>query len=423
MEPDLIIQRFSNPHFSTFMDVGIKEGRIVCLNEHRPDSLSGGNIIEAHGRVLLPGFIEPHIHLDKAYLLNQMKEEALTVQQAMASTLELKRTFTKEDIESRSVQVIRQAIAHGVTHMRCHVEIDPIVKLIGLEVMLELKKRYHNALTLQIVAFPQEGIIKQSGTEELLRTALQLGADVVGGITYQDPNLEEHLSIIFKLARIFNKPLDLHVDFSDDPQMLAILTIIQMTHEHGMQGRVSVGHLTSLGSLPYEQAKEICKSIADAGIHVMCLPATDLYLNGRGDDHRPRRGLTPVSLLLEQGVNVIFGSNNIQNPFTPFGTADPLDTGLLLAQTAYMGSKQDVVTIAEMATTRAAQALQIDHYGLQVGAYADLVLCDAFDLRSVVYERAPRLYVWKKGKLVASTMKQTTFYHENVALDERKVGS
>lgn len=414
MQPDLIILAFSNPHFSTLMDISIQEGRIISLQEHLPNDPNKGTakqVINAKGRILLPGLIEPHIHLDKAFLLNHMTQDANSVEQAIATTLELKRFFTKKDIMARSIQVIQQAIAHGVTHMRCHVEIDPIVGLLGLIVMLELKELYLHQITLQIVAFPQEGIAKQPGTAELLNQAMQLGADVVGGITYQDEDLEAHLSTVFNLAKTFNTPVDLHVDFSDDPSMLAILTIIRMTHEYGMQGRVSVGHLTSLGSLPYEQAKAICRSIAEAGIHVMSLPATDLYLGGRGDDHRPRRGLTPVSLLLEQGVNVIYGSNNIQNPFTPFGTADPLDTGMLLAQTAYMGTKQDVVTLIDMATTRAAEALEIANYGLRVGADADLVLFEASNLRSAFYERSPRRYVWKRGQLVASTEKQTTFYH------------
>jgi cytosine deaminase len=417
MQPDMIILAFSNPHFSTLMDIGIHEGKIIHLHEHLPNkanTLNAGQVIDARGRMLLPGLIEPHIHLDKAFLLNQMTKDANSVEQAIASTLELKRSFTKNDITARSTQVIQQALAHGVTHMRCHVEIDPIVGLIGLEVMLALKERYHQQMTLQIVAFPQEGIAKQPGTAELLTQAMQLGADVIGGITYQDPDLEEHLSTVFNLAKAFNKPVDLHVDFSDDPSMLAILTIIRMTHEYKMQGRVSVGHLTSLGSLPYAQAKAVCTSIAEAGIHVMSLPATDLYMGGRGDDHRHRRGLTPVSLLLEQGVNVIYGSNNIQNPFTPFGTADPLDTGLLLAQTAYMGSKQDVVTLIEMATTRAAEALELTNYGLHVGADADLVLFEARDPRVAFYERSPRRYVWKQGQLVASTEKLTTLYHEQI---------
>jgi cytosine deaminase len=414
MQRDLIILAFSNPHFSTLMDIGIENGKITYLQEHlpnHPNTPSANQIIQANGRILLSGLIEPHIHLDKAFLLNQMTQDVNSIEQAIATTLELKRFFTKKDITTRSMQVIQQALAHGVTHMRCHVEIDPVVGLIGLEVMLELKELYRDQITLQIVAFPQEGITKQPGTEELLLQAMQLGADVIGGITYQDLDLEAHLHTVFKISKTYNTPIDLHVDFSDDPSMLAILTIIRLTHEYGMQHRVSVGHLTSLGSLPYEQAKTISKAIGEAGIHVMSLPATDLYLGGRGDDHRHRRGLTPVSLLLEQGVNVIYGSNNIQNPFTPFGTADPLDTGMLLAQTAYMGSKQDVVTLMDMATTRAAEALEIANYGLYVGADADLVLFEASNLRSAFYERSPRRYVWKRGQLVASTEKLTTFYH------------
>jgi cytosine deaminase len=294
--------------------------------------------------------------------------------------------------------------------MRCHVDIDPVMKLTGFEVMLKLKQQFQDALTLQIVAFPQEGIYKQPGTAGWLEQALQQGADVVGGITYVDPDLQKHLHYVFGLAQKFNKPLDLHVDFSDDPQMLAILDVIRLTHDYGMQGQVSVGHLTSLGSVPRAHAKEICKAIAEANIHVMTLPATDLYLNGRGDDYRIRRGLTPIDLLLEQGVNVIYGSNNIQNAFTPFGTADPLDIGLLLAQTTYMGSEKDAKLLVEMITNRAAQALLLQDYGIAIGANADLVLCDGRDIRNVLYNRSDRLGVWKQGKQVASTEKYVTLY-------------
>jgi cytosine deaminase len=393
------------------MDIGVKNGIITYLEEHQPLGFPiNCKIVDANGNVLLPGFVESHIHLDKAFVLQQLKEEAITVEQAIANTMKLKHSFTIENLEERSVQVIQKAIAHGVTHMRCHVDIDPIMKLTGFEVMLKLKEQFQDALTLQIVAFPQEGIFKQPGTAGWLEQALEQGADVVGGITYNDLDLQKHLHYVFGLAKKFDKPLDLHVDFSDDPQMLAILDVVRLTHEYGMNGRVSVGHLTSLGSVPRAQAKEICKVIAEANIHVMTLPATDLYLNGRGDEYRIRRGLTPIDLLLEQGVNVIYGSNNIQNAFTPFGTADPLDIGLLLAQTTYMGSEQDAKLIIEMITTRAAQALLLQNYGIVIGAHADLVLCDAKDIRNVLYNRSDRLGVWKKGKQVASTEKYVTLF-------------
>ncbi|RTE06447.1 cytosine deaminase [Paenibacillus whitsoniae] len=410
MNPTLRIQRFTNPGYPHAMDAVIQGGRIASIQPHQDLADDDATSIDARGRLLLPGLIEPHIHLDKAFLLPHMKEDVSSIAEAIASTAVLKRSFTKTDIAERAKQTLYQAIANGVTHMRCHVEIDPIVRLLGMEVMLELKAQFQDRITLQIVAFPQEGIAKQPGTEELLRQAMALGADAIGGITYQDEDVEMHLRTVFNLAREFGTPIDLHADFSDDPQMLAIRTIIHMTEAYGLQGRVSVGHLTSLGSLPPAQAEPICQAIAKAAIHVMTLPATDLYLNGRNDTHRLRRGLTPVAMLLKQGANVIYGSNNIQNPFTPFGTADPLDTGLLLAQTAHMGSKTDALTLLDMATTRAANALGIRNYGLRVGADADLVLFEATDPRSALYERAPRSFVWKRGQLVASTSKTTAFY-------------
>jgi cytosine deaminase len=287
--------------------------------------------------------------------------------------------------------------------MRCHVEVDPVIGLIGMETTLALKERLRDVIDLQIVAFPQEGIFRDGVTQGLMERAISMGADVVGGITYNDRDLGEHLDFVFRLAQKNGLPVDLHADFSERPDQLAILEVVKMTERFGMQGKVSVGHLTSLGAVRKVRAEAIAEAIAKAGIHVMCLPVTDLYLNGRGEEPATGRGLTPVRLLLDKGVNVVYGSNNIQNAFTPFGTADPLDIGLLVAQASHMGSEQDAKIVVEMATTRAAAALGLDSYGLRVGADADLVVCQAQDVRTLLYRRPEREKVYKRGKLVAET--------------------
>jgi cytosine deaminase len=380
------------------MDVGIEKGTITYLSKTRKEGPQANQVLEAGGKVLLPGFIEPHIHLDKAYLLDQMKQDATTLDDAIRLTGNLKKNFTKEDIKERSIKVLEKCISYGVTHLRTHVEVDPIVGLMGMEILLTLKEQYRDRIDLQLVTFPQEGIFQQKGTKELMEESLRMGADVIGGIPYNDRNPIEHLDFVFELARKFGKPLDFHVDFSDNPNQLTIKDIVHRTQTYGMEGRVSVGHLTSLGSVPYEEAKKIAADIAKADIHVMTLPATDLFLNGRGDKEKVRRGVTPVKLLLESGANVIIGTNNIQNPFTPFGTGDPLDVALLLAQVAQMGTLKDSETLLDMTTVHAARALGISSYGIILNQPADLVLFDTKNIRNVLLERPKRLGVWKRGR-------------------------
>lgn len=394
---DTLFHRVSVQYFDCEMDVGVQNGFITYLSKANEQIPTAKKTIKANGRVLLPGLVEPHIHLDKAYLLDQMKQDATTLDEAIHVTADLKKQFTKEDIKQRSIKVLENCIGYGVTHIRCHVEVDPIIGLKGMEVLLELKKEYADRIDLQLVTFPQEGIFQQQGTAELMEESLIMGADVVGGIPYNDLNPIDHLDFVFELANRFNKPLDLHVDFSDNPEQLDIKDIISRTHKYKLEGRVSVGHLTSLGSVPYDEAKKIAAEIAKADIHVMSLPATDLFLNGRSDLERVRRGVTPVKLLLEEGVNVIVGTNNIQNPFTPFGTGDPLDIAILLAHVAQMGTLKDSETLLDMTTTHAARALGIPSHGIALHNRADLVLFDTVNVRNVLLERPNRLGVWKNG--------------------------
>ncbi|MGM0875404.1 MAG: amidohydrolase family protein [Bacillota bacterium] len=394
---DTLFHKVSIQNCDHVMDVGVQNGRITYLSKAEEQVPHAKQIIKADDSVLLPGLVEPHIHLDKAYLLDQMKQDATTLDEAIRLTGDLKKGFTKEDIKQRSIKVLENCLTYGVTHLRCHVEVDPIVGLKGMEVLLELKEQYSNRIDIQLVTFPQEGIFQQKGTAELMEESLIMGADVIGGIPYNDPNPLGHLDFVFELAHRYDKPLDFHVDFSDDPNQLAIKDIISRTQAYEFEGRVSVGHLTSLGSVPYDQAKQIARDIAKADIHVMSLPATDLFLNGRNDKERVRRGVTPVKLLLEEGANVIVGTNNIQNPFTPFGTGDPLDIALLLAHVAQMGTLKDAKTLLDMTTTHAARALGIRSHGIALNNPADLVLFDTKNIRNVLLERPKRLGVWKKG--------------------------
>lgn len=400
---DILFTKSADLVSGPLRDVGVKDGKITYIANHSGAVPESREICCLDGKLLLPGLVEPHIHLDKALLLERMAEDVTELRQAIEVTSYLKQSFTAEDIYERAMRIIKQAVSKGITHMRCHAEIDPVIGLTSMEAMVALRQQLKGILDIQVVAFPQDGLFQDKRMPILMKEAVALGADVIGGITYMDADLSGHLELVFGLARQYGLPVDLHVDFSDNPHQLAIQDVIQATRKYGMQGKVSVGHLTSLGAAERGDAERIASALAEAGIHVISLPLTDLYLNGRGDHKGDYRGLTPISLLLKHGVNVIYGSNNVQNAFTPFGTTDPLDVGLLLAQTSHLGSARDARQLIHMATAGAAAALGLSGYGIRIGSDADLVVCSAKDARSLLYERPERERVYKKGRLVSQT--------------------
>src|SRR5689334_22058802 len=315
------------------VDIAIVGPRIVGVDTA---ARTAHRTVDLGGRLVTPGLVESHIHLDKALLSDRVTSTAGTLEEAIRLTGEAKRAFTIEDIRERARRVLDVAVRAGTTAMRSHVEVDPIVGLTGIEAMLPLREEYAPALDLQLCAFAQEGIIKAPGTEGLLRRALTMGADLVGGCRYNDTDGAEHIRIVFALATAFGVDADFHVDFADEPEHLHVREIAAQTVRAGWQGRVTLGHLTELGAVPLFRQEEIIAEIVDANLGVICLPATDLYLMGRGDDFNVRRGLTPVKRLLAAGVPVALASNNIRNPFTPVGAADLAHMAFLASVAAHM---------------------------------------------------------------------------------------
>lgn len=390
------------------VDIYIRDGIIeriepAAVRGEEGCGLAGAaRVLDAAGRIAAPGLVETHIHLDKAFLSERLPRPASGLGEAIAMTAALKPGYTAEDVTARSRRALARALSFGVALLRAQVEIDPILGLLSLESALALKAELAEVMRLQLVAFPQEGIFNRPGTAELLREAVRRGADAVGGIPYNDRDPIEHLDFVFRLAAEAGLPVDLHLDFSDDPRQLTIRDVIRYTREFGLEGRVCVGHLTSLGSVVPDEARRIAADMAEAGIHVFVLPATDLYLNGRGDTHAVRRGIAPVGLLLEAGVNVCFGTNNLRNAFTPFGTGDPLDIALLLAQTAYMGTEADALRLLGMCGGRAAAALGAAGWGVRVGAPADLTLIAADSVADLICDRPRDRILLRRGKRITA---------------------
>jgi len=393
---DLLLRECRLPDGEATVHVAIAGGRIASIGSEAP---AAREVIEVDGRLVTPGLVEAHIHLDKALLHDRISATAGTAAEAIRLTGAAKRHFTVDDIRARARRVLDMAVANGTTAMRSHVEVDPILELSALEAILPLKAEYAPAIDLQICAFAQEGILKAPGTEGLLRRALTRGADLVGGCPYNDTDAVEHIGIVFALAQAFDVDVDFHIDFFDEPEHLHVRDVIEATVGAGWQGRVSVGHLTELAALPLPDQEGIIADLVAARIGVIALPTTDLYLMGRGDDVNVRRGITPIRKLLDAGVAVALATNNVRNPFTPVGTADLADLPFLATVAAHMGTAREMRMLLETITVHPARMLRLPDYGLAPGCRANLVVWDCETPEDAVATPPPRILTVKDGRV------------------------
>jgi cytosine deaminase len=376
------------------VDIGFKDGRIAAIEPH----LAGeGPEEELGGRVVLPGFVETHIHLDKSCLLGRCQCEKGTLDEAIALVAQAKRGFTVEDVYERASRTLEKSILQGTMRMRTHVEVDPRVGLTSFHALRRLKKDYAWAIDLQICAFPQEGLLDDPGCEEVIISALEQGADVVGGSPYMDKDSHGQIARVFEFARRFDIDIDLHLDFGLDPSHLDVEEVCRKTDEYGWGGRVAVGHVTKFSSVPSDRFAELARRLADAGVAVTVLPATDLYLNGRDYERDVPRGVTAAHRLVAQGVTCSISTNNVLNPFTPFGDCSLVRMANLYANVTHAGSTAEMSTCLDMVTVQSARILNLSDYGISVGNPADLVVLDADSRAGVVSEVAPVLVGFKAG--------------------------
>ncbi len=405
---DLLVKNVRIDDAKPLADIGIKNGKIAAIET----GISGDadEVIDAGGRAAIPGLIEPHIHLDKALLHRRQPPVQGTLAEAIRITGMLKGKQDREDVLARSRRVLDMAVKNGTTAMRAHPDVDLIQGLLGVETLLELKEEYKHLLDIQAVAFPQEGIIKSTGTYDLMEEAMRMGADVVGGCPYNElswDDTQRHIDMVFDLAQKYDAAVDMHADFADDAsdrRFSAAAHIARKTIDINYQGRVSLGHVTSLGALDPEQAKPIIDLLHQAHISMVTLPATDLYLGGRNDTKNQRRGLTPIRLLNSHGVNLAYSSNNIRNAFTPFGNADPLIIGNMLAHVAQFGTLEHQAEILRMGTENAAKAIGIEStYGLAVDKQADLIVLDTYKVADALLDMPVRSWVIKRGRITVVT--------------------
>jgi len=380
---------------ASVVDIGVDGGRIAAIE---PDLPAEGLELELGGRLVSPGFIETHIHLDKSCILDRCKAERGDLDEAIQEVARAKQAFTPEDVHARARRTLEKCILNGTTHMRTQLEVDPGIGLRGLEGVLPLIEEYKWAIDIEICIFPQEGLLNNPGTDELMVEALKKGGGVVGAAPYTDSDPHGQIDRIFEIATEFDIDIDMHLDFGPDPDDLDLLHVCRRTDEYGYGGRVAIGHVTKLSAAPPEAFEKAARRLAEAGVALTVLPATDLYLMGRHMDHSVMRGVTASHRLLHAGVNCSLSTNNVLNPFTPFGDCSLIRMANLYANICQVGARADILECFNMITTRSARLTNLVDYGLEVGKAADLVVLDSESPEAAVAELAPVVFAFKRGR-------------------------
>ena len=377
------------------VDIGVTAGRIVALATR---VATGEREVDLEGRLAVPGFVETHIHLDKACIMDRCRPEHGTLDEAIAQVSQAKKAFTEDDVFERASRALERAIVNGTTRLRTHIEVDPGIGLRGFDGVKRVADAYRWAADIEICVFPQEGLTNNPGTEALMRDALARGATVVGAAPYTDTDPHAQIDRVFAIARDFDVDIDMHLDLGDSPDGMDVGYVCDATERYRYGGRVTVGHVTKLSLVPPERFEPIARRLAQTGVAVTVLPSTDLYLMGRHQRHSVIRGVLAAHELLRYGVNCSLSTNNLLNPFTPFGDCSLVRMANLYANVCHVGTHEDLRECLAMVTDRSARLMRIDSYGIAVGGAADIVVLDCRTPEQAVAELSAPLYGFKRGR-------------------------
>jgi cytosine/creatinine deaminase len=376
-------------------DIGFENGRIAAIE---PKLACDAPDYDAQGCFCCAGLIETHIHLDKSRIIDRCAGENGRDHNAMKRVSDVKKTFSIEDVHKRASETLENCIKHGTTRMRAHVEVDPLVGMRGFEGMRKLVEEYKWAIDIELCVFPQEGLTNNPGTDELMVEGLKRGAKVVGAAPNYDTDHAAQIRRVFDLAREFDVDIDMHLDSGDSPENLDTILVCELTEKYRWGGRVAIGHATKLSTMEPAKQEDMARRLAEVGVAVTILPATDLFLMGRERDYNVRRGLVDANLFVEQGCNCSLSSNNILNPFTPFGDGSLLRMANLHANILQVAQPERIAECFEMLTSRSARLMNLTDYGIAVGNPADVVVLDATTPRQAVAELREPIAVFKRGK-------------------------
>jgi cytosine/creatinine deaminase len=401
---DLLITNATLPDGRTGMAVAVQGGRIAEVSPGL--QAPARDTVDAGGYLLSPHFCDPHFHMDAtlSYGLPRVNESG-TLLEGIALWGELKPMLKAEDMIERALAYCDWAVARGLLAIRSHVDTSDS-SLLPVEAMLEVKKRVASYIDLQLVAFPQDGVLRTPGGVDNLKRALDLGVDIVGGIPHFERTMAqgaESVKLLCEIAAERGKLVDMHCDETDDPMSRHIETLAFETQRLGLQGRVNGSHCTSMHSMDNYYVSKLIPLIAESGVSVVANPLINITLQGRHDTYPKRRGMTRVPELMAAGVNVAFGHDCVMDPWYGMGSADMLEVAHMGLHVAQMTSQPGIRACFDAVTVNAAKVMHLPGYGLEPGCNASFVLLQASDVMDAIRLRSNRLKVWRKGRLLAET--------------------
>ena len=408
---DLLIRNGISDKTGEPIEVGIENGVITAVSTTPLPPAT--QELDAGSGMISPAFFESHFHLENAFLWDGLINQTGTLHEAIEIYAKVKHDLAVDDIVARSGEVVKTAVSNGTLWLRSHVDIDHIAKLSILKGVAAAKEAYKELIDIELIAFPQLGMANNPEAVDAMWQAMEYGCDLVGGMPHGEKSMDDaakHIEIAFDIAQKHDADIDMHIDETDDPYWHSLELLAEKTIETGWQGRVTAGHCCAMSAWDDKMAERIIDKVKQANIHVITNAPINLMLEARGHNHPKPRGIARVKELLEAGVNVVCGQDDVQNMFYPFGKMDPLEVALITAHAAHMGAPHEIQAAFDMPRYNAAKLWNVQNYGVEVGAEANLVVIDADTAVSALRRQPDRKFVIRKGKLIAATQTKTTWY-------------
>lgn len=401
---DLIIRNAKLRDQKKLVDIGIKDGVFKVIKEHV--DLETTKEIDANGNLVIPPFVESHVHLDAALSAGTPRHnKSGTLLEGVDIWSDTKEILTKDDLKTNAKKAITWLIANGVLRIRAHTDTtDPSLKTV--EAILELREEMKEYIDIQVVAFPQDGIFSYQGMDDLFKQSIKMGVDVIGGLPQAELTREDgikSIEYIFDLAEKHDKLIDIHTDETGDDQSRFIEVITKYTIERQMAGKVTASHTTAMHNYQNDYAAKLINNLKRADVNIVTNPFSNTLLQNRLDGYPRKRGNTRVDELLAQGVNVSIGNDNIMDPMNPLGKGNMLQAAHLLLHTAHLSGNDQIVTLFDLITTNGATTLYDKNYGVTVNKQADCVILDATHEKEALRLTSDCLYVIRKGKVISET--------------------
>lgn len=407
----MLIKHVSIENCSQIMDLRIRNGRFTEIGECLP-AVEQEEVLELGGKLLLPPFVESHVHLDTCLTAGEPAwNKSGTLFEGIECWSKRKPMLSREDVRQRVHRVVRMQAAHGIQYVRTHVDITDS-KLTALEAMLELREELRDVMHIQIVAFPQEGILSYPNGKALLEKAVQMGADVVGGIPHFEFTREysvDSINFVMDLAEKYDKLVDIHCDEIDDEASRGLETVAARAYERQLLDRVTASHTTAMHSYNNAYVLRLMRLLQMSKINFVANPLVNTHLQGRADTYPKRRGVTRVKELTESGINVSFGHDDIFDPWYPLGNGNLRDVVFMGLHVCQMMGYEDIMNAYRFISTNGAKTLHLgDSYGIKVGNPADFIILDAKNYYQALNCDVPVLYSFRGGKLLAKTSAGTS---------------